>query len=46
MAEHDADISQITPAENDVFSYLIDENTHDIPLSLNADARLMIVAGR
>lgn len=36
---------QISPAEADVFSHLIDENDENIPLQLNADARLMIVAG-
>ncbi|KAL5404942.1 hypothetical protein PMIN06_004993 [Paraphaeosphaeria minitans] len=36
---------KITPAEPDVFSYLIDETKEDIPKNLNADSRLMIVAG-
>ncbi|KAJ4300727.1 hypothetical protein N0V90_002815 [Kalmusia sp. IMI 367209] len=36
---------KITPAENDVCSYLIDENSEEIPLQLNGDARLLIVAG-
>jgi cytochrome P450 len=37
--------SQITPAEPDVFSHLIDDTTEEIPKQLNADSRLMIVAG-
>lgn len=36
---------KITPAEPDVFSHLIDNTKEDIPLQLNADSRLMIVAG-
>jgi cytochrome P450 len=37
--------SQITPAEPDVFSHLIDDSIEEIPKQLNADSRLMIVAG-
>ncbi|KAF2466583.1 cytochrome P450 [Lindgomyces ingoldianus] len=33
------------PKENDVFGWLIDPNDEDIPLHLNADTRLLVVAG-
>ncbi|KIW05638.1 uncharacterized protein PV09_03509 [Verruconis gallopava] len=33
------------PAEQDIFSHLLDPNDEGIPLHLNADARLVIVAG-
>ncbi|KAF2122461.1 cytochrome P450 [Lophiotrema nucula] len=36
---------KITPKENDIFSWLLDPNDEDIPLHLNADSRLLIVAG-
>lgn len=35
-----------TPKENDVFGWLLNPADEDIPLHLNADSRLMIVAGR
>ncbi|KAF2278282.1 cytochrome P450 [Westerdykella ornata] len=34
-----------TPKENDVFGWLLNPADEDIPLQLNADSRLMIVAG-
>jgi cytochrome P450 len=34
-----------TPKEPDVFGWLLDPNTEDIPKNLNADTRLMVVAG-
>ncbi|KAJ4348230.1 uncharacterized protein N0V89_009602 [Didymosphaeria variabile] len=36
---------KITPTEPDVFSHLIDETAEEIPKQLNADSRLMMVAG-
>ncbi|KAF2444061.1 cytochrome P450 [Karstenula rhodostoma CBS 690.94] len=36
---------KITPAEPDVFSHLIDDSKDEIPMELNADSRLVIVAG-
>ncbi|KAL1654432.1 hypothetical protein SLS61_003033 [Didymella pomorum] len=38
-------IVQITPKENDIFSWLLDPNSPDVPRELNADSRLLIVAG-
>ncbi|KAF3053402.1 hypothetical protein E8E11_001257 [Didymella keratinophila] len=35
----------ITPKENDIFSWLLDPNSPDITRELNADSRLVIVAG-
>ncbi|KAF2734670.1 cytochrome P450 [Polyplosphaeria fusca] len=36
---------KITPAEKDIFGFLLDPNDEGIPLRLNADARLLVVAG-
>ena len=38
--------SQITPKENDIFSWLLDPDATEISPELNADARLLVVAGR
>jgi hypothetical protein len=37
---------QITPKENDIISWLIDPNETKEITALNADARLLVVAGR
>jgi cytochrome P450 len=37
--------SQKSPPENDIFSHLLDPKDEHVPLHLNADARLVIVAG-
>ncbi|KAF2176885.1 cytochrome P450 [Zopfia rhizophila CBS 207.26] len=37
--------AKVVPKENDIFSWLLDPNDEDIPLHLNADTRLVIVAG-
>lgn len=36
---------QITPKENDIFSWLLDPNSPDVTQELNADSRLLVVAG-
>jgi cytochrome P450 len=36
---------KIQPKENDIFSWLLDPKDEDIPLRLNADSRLVVVAG-
>ena len=45
-AQGHANGSQITPKENDIFSWLLDPNATEISPELNADARLLVVAGR
>lgn len=37
---------QITPKENDIFSWLLDPNAAEVSPELNADSRLLVVAGR
>ncbi|KAH7095576.1 cytochrome P450 [Paraphoma chrysanthemicola] len=37
--------TKITPKENDIFSWLLDPNTQEVSPELNADSRLLIVAG-
>lgn len=37
--------SKITPKENDIFSWLLDPNDPSVTPDLNADSRLLIVAG-
>ncbi|KAF2869050.1 cytochrome P450 [Massariosphaeria phaeospora] len=34
-----------TPKENDIFGWLLDPNDENVPMDLNADSRLLIVAG-
>jgi hypothetical protein len=41
-----ADCWQTTPKENDVFSWLLDPNATKVSPELNADSRLLVVAGR
>jgi cytochrome P450 len=41
-----ADETQTTPKEKDIISWLIDPNKVEISPDLNADARLLVVAGR
>jgi cytochrome P450 len=36
---------KIQPKENDIFSWLLNPEDEDIPLQLNADSRLLVVAG-
>ena len=38
--------AQITPKENDIFTWLLDPDSPDVSKALNADSRLLIVAGR
>lgn len=39
-------VLKVTPKENDIFSWLLDPNDDKITPELNADSRLLIVAGR
>lgn len=39
-------IHQITPKEKDIFSWLLDPNSTEVSQELNADSRLLVVAGR